>query len=462
MKRLAALLFLLIATAATPAAAQNSTCPTAPIGTSNNQCASTAFVQNQITVGGPITVGTTPIIGGTPGRIPFDSSGVFGELPVTGTAGNVVLSVSPSLTGSPTAPTQSANDNTTKIATDAFVQAQFIANSVRVKLPTGTTNFYANSSSTGCTGGVPCLDTNDGLTTGTAKKTILGALYGVLNGYDFTCGVAAQTTAQINLLSSEVNAGQPIHFGPHDYAGACAGGSVVIDLGGFNLEYDSGSGNGPIAGFFGPIFSIQHGTIINTLGPCISLTEHGSIRVNAGGGGFVFNNCASSVSLDTDATITFNTAPTINTSGTVTAFVIAGGNSTVKFSGGAITVVNPVTYSAAMFIAKSGANIDMQSTTWTGGGNVTGAAYDILDGGSITNGAASIPGSTGTTESGGTADSAAVAISAGGTGATTASAARTALGLGSGLSVTKTVRASGGGSDCTLIFTNGILTGGSC
>jgi hypothetical protein len=31
-----------------------------------------------------------------------------------------------------------------------------------------------------------------------------------------------------------------------------------------------------------------------------------------------------------------------------------------------------------------------------------------------------------------------------------------------GTSATKTVRASGGGSDCTLVFTNGILTGGTC
>jgi hypothetical protein len=31
-----------------------------------------------------------------------------------------------------------------------------------------------------------------------------------------------------------------------------------------------------------------------------------------------------------------------------------------------------------------------------------------------------------------------------------------------GISATKTVRASGGASDCTLIFTKGLLTGGSC
>ncbi len=35
-------------------------------------------------------------------------------------------------------------------------------------------------------------------------------------------------------------------------------------------------------------------------------------------------------------------------------------------------------------------------------------------------------------------------------------------GASAGLSVTKTVRAAGGASDCTLIFTGGLLTGGSC
>lgn len=39
----------------------------------------------------------------------------------TGTGSTFVMSASPALTGSPTAPTQTAGDNTTKIATDAFV-----------------------------------------------------------------------------------------------------------------------------------------------------------------------------------------------------------------------------------------------------------------------------------------------------------------------------------------------------
>lgn len=62
----------------------------------------------------------------------------------------------------------------------------------------------------------------------------------------------------------------------------------------------------------------------------------------------------------------------------------------------------------------------------------------------------------------GTNNNVLVQVIDGGTGASTAANARTGLGLGSGLSVTKTVRASGGASDCNLIFVNGILTGGSC
>jgi hypothetical protein len=60
---------------------------------------------------GDITTGTLAVLrGGT------------GVTTKTGT-GNVVLSASPALTGSPTAPTQSAGDNSTKVATTAYVDA---------------------------------------------------------------------------------------------------------------------------------------------------------------------------------------------------------------------------------------------------------------------------------------------------------------------------------------------------
>ena len=56
-----------------------------------------------------VTLGTTTVIGGTTGRVLYDNSGVLGEYSVTGTAGSVVLSTSPTLTtpnlGTPSAVT---------------------------------------------------------------------------------------------------------------------------------------------------------------------------------------------------------------------------------------------------------------------------------------------------------------------------------------------------------------------
>jgi hypothetical protein len=49
-----------------------------------------------------ITVGSTVISGGSNGRVLYDASGSLGEYTVTGTAGSVVLSGSPALTGTPT------------------------------------------------------------------------------------------------------------------------------------------------------------------------------------------------------------------------------------------------------------------------------------------------------------------------------------------------------------------------
>ena len=98
--------FVALALLCAPAWAQNPTCPTAPLGDSTNKCASTAFVQNQIGVG--LTVGTTPILNATNPYILYDQNGILGNLPITGTAGNVVLSnaptiANPTVTGSFTA-----------------------------------------------------------------------------------------------------------------------------------------------------------------------------------------------------------------------------------------------------------------------------------------------------------------------------------------------------------------------
>jgi len=99
----------------------------------------------------------------TPSSANF-ASAVTGE---TGT-GNVVFSDSPTLTGTPNAPTQSANDNTTKVATTAYADAKVqnsmsasttiapsatavnTALALKADIPTGWTAYGGTSTVVGC------------------------------------------------------------------------------------------------------------------------------------------------------------------------------------------------------------------------------------------------------------------------------------------------------------------------
>jgi len=69
----------------------------------------------------------------------------------TGSGSTVVLSASPALSGSPTTPTQTTGDNTTKIASDAFVNSSIAANvytgtsASNATYPIGTTIYVTGS-----------------------------------------------------------------------------------------------------------------------------------------------------------------------------------------------------------------------------------------------------------------------------------------------------------------------------
>jgi hypothetical protein len=78
------------------ALAQNPQCPTRSPGDNTNACASTAFVQNAIS-SVPLVVGSTPITGGTGGRILYDNSGALGERTVSGT-GIIIATTTGALT----------------------------------------------------------------------------------------------------------------------------------------------------------------------------------------------------------------------------------------------------------------------------------------------------------------------------------------------------------------------------
>lgn len=83
--------------------------PTAAVGTSNTQLATTAFVSAAIAAGAVVS------LNGRTGTVTLLASDITG-------AGGALLA-SPALTGTPTAPTAATATNTTQIATTAFVQA---------------------------------------------------------------------------------------------------------------------------------------------------------------------------------------------------------------------------------------------------------------------------------------------------------------------------------------------------
>ena len=99
----------------------------------------TVNAQGQITAaangtgggGGSLTIGSTPIIGGAANRLLADNGGTLIEINgannsvlISGVAGT--LSLATALPNGITATTQTSGDNTSKIATDAFVQAALL------------------------------------------------------------------------------------------------------------------------------------------------------------------------------------------------------------------------------------------------------------------------------------------------------------------------------------------------
>ncbi|MBL8186579.1 MAG: hypothetical protein JNK38_01155 [Acidobacteria bacterium] len=151
-----------------------------------------------------ITVGTTTITSGTSGRVGYNNAGVYGEYPVTGTAGNVVLSASPTLTGTVAmaAQTNSGTIVQTSASATAFVSGA-----------SGSTNpaFVIDNSTASQASGLKVIGKADGTAPEIAaisRTQITTALAG--NGLAITADPA--------IAGSSV-------------AGAAAGGSVTITAG---------------------------------------------------------------------------------------------------------------------------------------------------------------------------------------------------------------------------------------
>lgn len=91
-----------------------------------NNAGTVALGAANITMTGSIAATGARVTKGWFTDIEITNAPTIGGVAATGTGG-IVLAASPALTGSPTAPTQTAGDNSTKIATTAYVDASITA-----------------------------------------------------------------------------------------------------------------------------------------------------------------------------------------------------------------------------------------------------------------------------------------------------------------------------------------------
>jgi len=110
----------------------NSTNGGSPINVSADALVSISPLASDINSADAITIGTTLVTGGTTKGLLYDNAGVLGNLATANsgvlvTDGTGIPSISSTLPNGVIATTQALNDNTTKLATDAFVQAQLAA-----------------------------------------------------------------------------------------------------------------------------------------------------------------------------------------------------------------------------------------------------------------------------------------------------------------------------------------------
>lgn len=162
-----------------------------------------------------VTIGSTPVNGGTSGRFLYDNGGLAGEATVTGTLGSVVLSVSPAIT-TPSfvfGTGSSSNINATS-ANTAFTNSLTIDNSGTSSNASTVTGLKASLS-----GGTNVFGQLT-ITGGASPSAALATGAGVTGGFTISAGAgtlklaAPTTTGKLTTeLSSTANAGLNLPHG---------------------------------------------------------------------------------------------------------------------------------------------------------------------------------------------------------------------------------------------------------
>lgn len=156
-----------------------------------------------------IVIGTSVITGGTSGRVLYDNAGVAGEYTVTGTAGSVVLSASPSLTGTVSVGSSgSAGAITFGNATSGTVTLQPVTGAlgtVTLSLPALTKTLTATIASgtsalgTSAISSGACATVVTTSATGTATTDVIG--WGFNADPTSTTGYSASANGMLTIIS---------------------------------------------------------------------------------------------------------------------------------------------------------------------------------------------------------------------------------------------------------------------
>ncbi len=286
-------------------------------------------------------------------------------------------------------------------------------------------------------------DANDCLAAGAANAclTVQGALTAAGQGID-ELFVGSGITVQL-ACGTYTSTGDMAHYSGRQ-VGAQGGAAITI------LGCDGNAEDTLLSATGGGVFSINTGAIVtiknlavatSSTGDCISASDLTKVYIS----NISFHSCAGS-----HMTASYSSVIQVDANIIIAGDAVAGAHANIQSNsnfifniGGTTTFTANATFGTAFVVAQSG-TVTYVATFTLGGHTATGPRFDTLQNGVIVTGSNGnltyYPGSSaGLFASGGQYD-----------------------GVNTGLSVTKTVRAAGGGSDCTLIFTNGILTGGSC